>query len=66
MKKGIIEEIREYVKDPEHTGKYEYGKWGALSIFQRDKIHKLLDYAEYLEKLVDNHYETMVEMGVKE
>lgn len=52
--KTIIEEIREYIACPQF-GDDDYGKWGALPLFQRLKIKELCDYANVLEGIVDEY-----------
>lgn len=52
--KTIIEEIREYIACPQF-GDDDYGKWGALPLFQRLKIKELCDYANVLESIVDEY-----------
>lgn len=54
MRKSIIKEIREYIACPQF-GDDDYGKWGALPLFQRLKIKELCDYANVLEGIVDEY-----------
>lgn len=50
----IADEIREYVKDPESTGVFEYGAWGILRKDQRAKIRELCDACDIFEQAADN------------
>lgn len=52
--KTIIKEVREYIACPQF-GDDDYGKWGALPLFQRLKIKELCDYANVLEGIVDEY-----------
>lgn len=50
----IADEIREYVKDPQSTGIFEYGAWGILRKDQRSKIRELCDACDMFEEAADN------------
>lgn len=50
MSKELYEQVREWVKDPQHGSK-DYGQLGALPKHIRDTIHKLCDFAESADKV---------------
>lgn len=50
----IADEIREYVKDPQSTGIFEYGAWGILRKDQRAKIRELCDMCDMFEQTADD------------
>ena len=56
----IADEIREYVKDPELTGSFEYGAWGILRKDQRAKIRELCDACDMFEQTADNFYKELM------
>lgn len=51
MSREIYEEVRKWVKDPQH-GSRDYGKLGALPQYIRNKIHELCNFAESADKMV--------------
>lgn len=65
MSKEIYEEVREWVKDPQHGSK-NYGKLGALPQYVRDKIHRLCDFAESADKMVMSYLTPPTEQEVCE
>ena len=46
------EKMREYLKDPQSTGKFEYGKWGALNAEQRQLIRRALDDLDHYDIII--------------
>ena len=50
MSKELYEQVREWVKDPQHGSK-DYGQLGALPKHIRDTIHKICDFAESADKV---------------
>ena len=53
MSKELYEQVREWVKDPQH-GSEDYGQLGTLPKHIRDTIHKLCDFAESADKVIIN------------
>lgn len=53
MKDKLLK-IRSYLDDPQSTGKPHYGRWGALNPEQRRTFREIIDYAIYLEGLIDD------------
>lgn len=56
----IADEIRDYVKDPQSTGIFEYGAWGILSKTQRAKIIELCDNCDMFEQNADSFYKELI------